>query len=263
HEHSVYDRRDLHIDIEGLLHGSKSGELTVPFRPLDSIELLEKQAKGEEPPELSFKGARPEARQAMLDRIAQGLPAALQEREPEKPKAGAVSAAAAAAAAGGEVEILSESKIRAKRMRAEREAKAYTDRGEPIPPEITANIEKYRNMKPGEAATAVAGAPGGGGGGAVLTGLNDDGSMRFPPGVGDGPKGDPNSAEKVRARRMRAERTFNTLTAAGEPIPDDVAKTLYDLGSDLAPGGTIWATLGGGAGGAAAAASSAPVTGTN
>src|SRR6185437_6442358 len=155
HEHSVYDRRDLHIDIDGLLHGSKSGELTTPFRPLDSIELLEKQAKGEEPPELSFKGARPEARQAMLDRIAQGLPAALQEREPEKPKAGAVSAAAAAATAGGEVEILSESKIRAKRMRAEREAKAYTDRGEPVPPEITANIEKYRNMKPGEAATAL------------------------------------------------------------------------------------------------------------
>jgi len=265
HEHSVYDRRDLHIDIDGLLHGSKSGELTVPFRPLDSIELLEKQAKGEEPPELSFKGARPEARQAMFDRIAQGLPAALQEREPEKPKAGAVTASAAGGAGGGEVEILSESKIRAKRMRAEREAKAFVDRGEPVPAEITANIQKYTNMKPGEAATAVAGAPGGGGGGAVLTGLNDDGSMRFPPGVGDGPKGDPNSAEKVRARRMRAERSFNTLTAAGEPIPDDVAKTLYDLGSDLAPGGAIWATLGGGSagGGGAAAVSTAPLTGLN
>lgn len=263
HEHAVYDRRDLHIDIDGLLHASKNGELTVPFRPLDSIELLEKKEKGEEPPEESFKGARPDARQAMLDRVGQGLPAAMQEREPEKPKAGAATAAAAAAAAGGDVEILSESKIRAKRMRAEREAKAYTDRGEPVPAEITANIEKYRNMKPGEAATATAGAPAAGGGGAVLTGTNPDGSMRFPPGIGDGPKGDPNSAEKVRARRMRAERTFNQLTAAAEPIPDDVAKTLYDLGSDLAPGGTIWATLGGGGGAAAGAVSSAPLTGTN
>jgi hypothetical protein len=80
-----------------------------------------------------------------------------------------------------------------------------------------------------------------------------DGSMRFPPGVGDGPKGDPNSAEKVRARRMRAERQFKELTAASEPIPEEMAKTLYDLGSDLAPGGTIWETLGGGSGGGTAA----------
>ncbi len=52
---------------------------------------------------------------------------------------------------------------------------------------------------------------------------------------------------------MRAERKFNELTAAGEAIPEDIAKTLYDLGSDLAPGGSIWATLGGGSGGGAAA----------
>ena len=71
--------------------------------------------------------------------------------------------------------------------------------------------------------------------------------MRFPPGVGDGPKGDPNSPEKVRARRMRAERKFNELTAAGEAIPDDIAATLHDLGSDLAPGGSIWASLAGAA----------------
>ena len=73
--------------------------------------------------------------------------------------------------------------------------------------------------------------------------------MRFPPGVGDGPKGDPNSAEKVRARRMRAERQFKELTSKGEPIPDEMAKTLYDTGSDLAPGGSIWATLAGAGGG--------------
>jgi hypothetical protein len=67
--------------------------------------------------------------------------------------------------------------------------------------------------------------------------------MRFPPGVGDGPKGDANSPEKARARRMRAERQFKELTEKGEPIPDDLAKTLYDTGSDLAPGGSIWASL--------------------
>jgi hypothetical protein len=109
-------------------------------------------------------------------------------------------------------------------------------------------------MKPGE---AVAGpSASGGGGGELLTGTLPDGGMRFPPGVGDGPKGDPNSAEKVKARRMRAERKFNELTAAGEAIPEDVAKTLYDLGSDVAPGGSIWASLvtSGGGGGAAPAA---------
>src|SRR5690606_20779832 len=55
-----------------------------------------------------------------------------------------------------------------------------------------------------------------------------------------------------RARRMRAERKFKELEAAGEPIPDDVAKTLYDMGSDLAPGGSIWGSLVGAGGGSAA-----------
>jgi len=260
HEHSVYDRRDLHMDIDELTRAARTGHLVALFRPQDRIELIEKQEKGEEP-EPSFVGGRPEDRQRQLERIAQGLPAAIQEREPEKPKAGAARPGAAAAAGAEEVEILSESKIRAKRMRAEREAKEYTDRGEAVPQEIQDRITLYRNMKPGEAAPAGGVAAAGGGTGEVLTGLMPDGTMRFPPGVGDGPKGDPNSAEKVRARRMRSERQFKELTAAGEPIPDELAKTLYDLGSDLAPGGSIWATLagsGGGGGGAAAA----PLTGT-
>ncbi len=244
HEHSAYDRRDLHLDIDDLLRPSKSGELTVPFRPQDRIDLLEALAKGEEPPEEAFKGARPEARRAQEERIARGEGAAIQEREPEKPKV-APGAAAAAGAAGAEVEVLSESKIRAKRMRAERAAKEYESRGEPVPPEITADIEKYRNMKPGVPYDA-AGAPAAAAGavaGEALTGTNPDGSMRFPPGVGNGPKGDPNSPEKVRARRMRAERKFKELQEVGEPIPEDIAQTLFDLGSDLAPNGTIWATL--------------------
>jgi len=260
HERSVYDRRNLHMDIDDLLEPAKSGRLTRLFRPQDRIELIEREVKGEEPPPPSFVGGRPEDRQRQLERIAQGLPAAIQEREPEVPKAAARAAGPAAAAGAEEVEILSESKIRAKRMRAEREAKAFQDRGEPVPQEILDRIELYRNMKPGEAAPAAGGAAAAGTG-EVLTGTMPDGSMRFPPGVGTGPKGDPNSPEKVRARRMRAERQFKELSAAGEPIPEDLAKTLYELGSDLAPGGSIWATLAGPAGGGGAPA--APLTGTN
>jgi len=257
HEHASYDRRDLHMDFDELTKLSRSGLLAEPFRPQDNIAALESTVNGSEAPGAAFAGGFPDDRQRQLERIAQGLPAAIQEREPEVKKV-AAKAAGAAAAAGEEVEILSESKLRAKRMRAERQAKEYQDRGEPVPQEILDAVEKYRNMKPGEASAA--GGPGGGGSGVVLTGTNPDGSMRFPPGIGDGPKGDPNSAEKVRARRMRAERKFNELTAAGEAIPDDIAKTLYDMGSDLAPGGSIWATLAGPAG---AGAASAPLTGTN
>lgn len=262
HEHSVYDRRDLHMDIDELTSAAREGKLVNLFRPQDSIEAVEHAVKGEEPPPPSFVGGRPEDRQAFLDRIAQGLPGAIQEREPEAPKAGAARPGAAAAAGAEEVEILSESKIRAKRMRAEREAKAFVDRGEPVPQEVQDRITLYTNMKPGEAAPTAGGATAAGGTGEVLTGLMPDGTMRFPPGVGDGPKGDPNSPEKVRARRMRAERQAKELTAAGEPIPEDVAKTLYDLGSDLAPGGSIWPTLAGSGGGGAAAVSSGPLTGT-
>ena len=83
HEQATYDRRDLHKDIEDLLEGSKSGKIENPFRPLDSIETNAALAEGEEAPAIGFAGARPEARQAQADRIAQGLGAAIQEREPE------------------------------------------------------------------------------------------------------------------------------------------------------------------------------------
>ena len=259
HEHAAYDRRDLHMDIVALTEVSRKGELTMPFRPQDRIELIEKLDKGEAPPEETFQATKPEARARQLERIARGEGAAIQEREPEKPKA-AAGAAAGALAGGGEVEILSESKIRAKRMRAERTAKEHQERGEPVPAEVLADIEKYTNMKPDVPYTAgEALAAGGGGGGALLTGTNADGTMRFPPGVGDGPKGDTNSPEKVRARRMRAERQFKELSEKGEAIPDEMRQALYDLGSDLAPGGSIWASLAGaGGGGAPPAVAAAP-----
>ena len=193
----------------------------------------------------------------MLERIARGDPAAIQEREPEKPKAGPRQRPPAALARPAAKSRSSPNpRIRAKRMRAEREAKAFVDRGEPVPAEVTGAIEKYSGHEAGRGRTSPRAGRGAGGhgGGEVLTGTMPDGTMRFPPGVGDGPKGDPNSAEKVRARRMRAERQSKELTAAGEPIPEEMAKTLYDLGSDLAPGGSIWATLAGPAGGGGAAA---------
>ena len=40
HEHSTYDRRDLHMDIAALLDVSKKGDLPLPFRPLDREELV-------------------------------------------------------------------------------------------------------------------------------------------------------------------------------------------------------------------------------
>jgi NADH-quinone oxidoreductase subunit I len=242
HEHSVYDRLDLHMDIDELTKANREGKLTLLFQPEDTVEALIAEISGGEAPEVPFKASLPEARARHLERIAKGEPAAIQLREPEKPK---VAAPTAAAAGGAEVEVLSESKIRAKRMRAERQAKEYTDKGEAVPAEILAAIELYRNMKPGEAAPAEG--AGAAAGAAIPRG-------EFPPGIGIGPKGDPNSPEKVRARRMRAERKAKEATAAGEPIPEDVAQTLYDLGSEMSPGGGVWATLGGGTAVAAAPA---------
>jgi hypothetical protein len=55
----------------------------------------------------------------------------------------------------------------------------------------------------------------------------------FPPGIGVGPKGDPNSPEKVRARRTRAIRTAKAHLEKGEPIPDDVINTITSLGGEV------------------------------
>jgi hypothetical protein len=46
--------------------------------------------------------------------------------------------------------------------------------------------------------------------------------------VGD--KGTANSLEKLRARRMRAERRAREAAERGEPIPDDVIQTIRELG---------------------------------
>ena len=134
HEHSVFDRRDLHQDIEDLLASSNSGELSRPFRPLDSINLSEAVAAGEETPEATFVAAMPKAREEQIQRIEQGLGAAIQEREPEVQTT--TSASSESSAAEDDFAGLSERKLRARRMKAEREAKALLEKNEEVSQEL-------------------------------------------------------------------------------------------------------------------------------
>jgi NADH-quinone oxidoreductase subunit I len=228
HEHSTYDRLDLHMDIDDLLRPSKSGELTVPFRPQDRIEYIERLERGEELPELTFKGARPEARQAQFERLARGEEAAIRLREPEKPKAPAAAAGAPGAAAAAqqlltdaEGKPLSEKKIRAKRMKAERAAKEAQDAGESIPDDVLQMlIATNSEMAPAEARQAAAGAPG---------------AAAAPSKVLTDAEGNPLSERKIRAKRMKAEREAKEAQDAGEPIPQDVMEILVATGSEMAP----------------------------
>jgi hypothetical protein len=57
-----------------------------------------------------------------------------------------------------------------------------------------------------------------------------------PPGYGTGPKGDPNSYEKVRARRMRAEKKAAEAVAKGEAIPEDILATIKELNGKVPEG---------------------------
>ncbi len=46
-------------------------------------------------------------------------------------------------------------------------------------------------------------------------------------------KGDPNSLQKLRAKRMRAERKAKEALANGEAIPADVLATIQELGGTV------------------------------
>ena len=227
HEHASYDRRDLHMDIEDLLAPSKSGRLVDPFRPLDNIEANLALAEGKEPPEPGMKAARPQARLAQLERIAQGLPAAIQEREPEQPAA-AVAAGPAAGEVDEEVAALSPRKLRAKRMKAERAAREAREAGQEVPPEILNDLRRFGSQmykeltgnepaRPGAAAPAAAPAAAGG----------------RPAAAPVGDVGDPNSPRKIRARRMRAEREARAAIDAGQPVPGELLERLRETGSEL------------------------------
>jgi len=227
HEHSAYDRRDLHKDLADLLEPSKSGHLTNPYRPRDDLEAVEKAVAGEPPPEPSMKGARPEARIAQIARIEQGLPAAIQEREPEKPKVEA--AAATGAGPDAELAALSPTKLRARRMRAEREARekavAAGEDPEAAAAAVRAQFEAAASGAPAPAAAPAAAAPAG------------------------ATQGDPNSPNKVRARRMRAEREARAAAIAAGEDPEAAA---------AAARARFDAEQGGGAPAAPAAAAPAP-----
>ena len=224
HEQTAFDRRDLHKDIEDLLDASKSGRLVNPFRPLDNIEANAARAEGAEPPAVGFAGARPAAREAQAERIAQGLGAAIQEREPEAPPQ-AADAAAGATAEDDEVATLSPRKLRARRMKAEREARAEQEAGA-VSAEAIAALRRYGS----ELYTEITGEP-----------VPPIGSpppapaaaSATPPAAPAGDVGDPNSPRKVRARRMKAERAAREHVAKGEDVPPEVLQTLNDTESAL------------------------------
>ena len=223
HEHSAYDRRDLHKDIEDLLEASKSGRLPNPFRPLDSIEANAALAEGEEAPAPGFSGARPEAQEAQAERIAQGLGAAIQEREPEV-QAQAATAAAGATAEDDEVASLSPRKLRARRMKAEREARAEREAGE-VSAETIASLRRYAS----EMYTEITGEP------VPPIGTPAPAPAAAPAAAAapTGDVGDPNSPRKIRARRMKAERTARGHIEQGEEVPAEILQTLNDTESAL------------------------------
>jgi ferredoxin len=216
HEHAAYDRRDLHMDIDDLTQASRAGLLTVPFRPQDRIDAVAAEARGEQVAEVPFKFSLATARAEQEARVARGEGRAIQLRPPEKPKA--IAAAAAGSAGGEEAEVLSERKLRARRMKVEREMQEFVDRGEDVPAEVTAAVEKYRSMQPD--------VPYGGGGSAVAAVAPAAGSA--------GVQGDPNSPRKLRARRMRAERDAKAALDAGQEIPAEIMAALAETGSDMA-----------------------------
>ncbi len=223
HEHSAYDRRDLHKDIEDLLESSKAGRLDNPFRPLDSIEANAALAEGEEAPAPGFAGGRPEAKAAQAERIAQGLGAAIQEREPEV-RAQTAAAVAGATAEDDEVATLSDRKLRARRMKAEREARAEREAGE-VSAETIAALRRYAS----ELYTEITGEP------VPPIGTPAPAAAAAAPAAAApaGDVGDPNSPRKLRARRMKAERTAREHREKGEEVPAEVLQALNDTESDL------------------------------
>ncbi|HCV00583.1 MAG TPA: hypothetical protein DGL25_05215 [Dehalococcoidia bacterium] len=223
HEHSAYDRRDLHKDIEDLLEASKGGKLENPFRPLDNIEANVAITEGEELPGVGFAGARPEAQAAQAERIAQGLGAAIQEREPEVQQQAV--AATGASAEDDEVATLSPRKLRARRMKAEREARAELEAGE-VSTETIAALRRYAS----EMYQEITGEPVPPIGSPPPTSATEASST---PAAPAGDVGDPNSPRKIRARRMRAERTAREHIDQGSEVPPEVIQALNETESDV------------------------------
>ena len=222
HEHSVFDRRDLHKDIEDLLASSKSGELSRPFRPLDSINLNEAVSTGKETPEAAFVAALPKAREEQKQRIEQGLGAAIQEREPEVQAT--TSASSESSAAEDDFSGLSERKLRARRMKAEREAKALLEKNEAVSQELLYVLGRtesalYKEIA-GEDAPSIPVPP---------SAKNSASSPAIP----NSDAGDSNSPRKIRARRMRAEKEAREHIEKNKEVPAELMTILRDTESPI------------------------------
>ncbi len=119
-------------------------------------------------------------------------------------------------------------------MRAERKAKELTEAGEAIPEDIAQLLyDLGSDLAPNGGIWATLQPAAGGGAGAAAAAPAAAAKPEFPPGIGIGPKGDSNSPEKVRARRMRAERKAKEALAAGQEIPADIIATINELGGTI------------------------------
>ena len=180
-------------------------------------------AEGKEAPAPGFAGGRPEAQAAQAERIAQGLGAAIQEREPEV-RQQAATAAAGATAEDDEVATLSPRKLRARRMKAEREARAEREAGE-VSAETIAALRRFAS----ELYTEITGEPVP----PIGTPPPAPAAAAAPAAAPAGDAGDPNSPRKIRARRMRAERAAREHVEKSEEVPAEVLQALNETESAL------------------------------
>ncbi|HMO96309.1 MAG TPA: hypothetical protein PKD27_09305, partial [Tepidiformaceae bacterium] len=123
----------------------------------------------------------------------------------------------------------------------ERQLKELQAAGEDVPEELAKTLyELGSDVAPGGSIWATLGGSGGGraaAGAAVAAAPGAaGGKWAPPPPFGTGPKGDPNSFPKVRARRIKAERAAKEALAKGEPVPDDVLQTIRELNGTMPEG---------------------------
>jgi hypothetical protein len=101
-------------------------------------------------------------------------------------------------------------------MRAEKDAKAAQDAGQPIPAEVMEIlVATGSDMAPAPAAGAAPAAAA-----APAVTLTDA-------------EGNPLSPNKVRAKRMRAEKDAKEHLAKGEAIPAELVATIQQLGGEV------------------------------
>ena len=184
--------------------------------------MSEAVAAGEETPEATFVAAMPKAREEQIQRIEQGLGAAIQEREPEVQTT--TSASSESSAAEDDFAGLSERKLRARRMKAEREAKALLEKNEEVSQELLYVLGRtestlYKEITGEDAPTTPV--------------SSSTTAVEPSPSSSNSDAGDPNSPRKIRARRMRAERTAREHIEKSEEVPTELMAILRDTESSM------------------------------